>query len=179
MGEIVTSRISNPRWVTLISEWLDTPDYERKFASDAEFYRVNKIPSQTGIRLKKQILERRSSEEAKDDFTLTLERLKIKALRGDNARYMEMWLTVNGWLKRQQEVKVDLSINADEFARRNLDAIRELDEESDNRVVEVPSEPALLPENLREDTGQDGSEGSEVAGLGTSEEGNLLSPEVG
>ena len=74
------------------------------------------------------------------------------------ANKIELMGRMRGWIKNEpQEIK--LVISADERARRNLEAEREL-REAGYRMDEVQEEPTLLPEKLRLDSGQSPSSDS-------------------
>ena len=88
------------------------------------------------------------TKEEKDE-ELVLKALKKMAVDDGNASAAKFWLQATGKFEEKSQVKLNVEISADEYARRNLEAERQLREwEQSNRprVEEVSEEPPLLSE---------------------------------
>ena len=94
--------------------------------------------------------QEKSDEEQKVE---ALYKLQEEVMTGTNvpANKWETFFKLKGWYEPKQEIRVGLS--ADEIARRNLLAEREL-RESGFGVEEVSEESGVLSKELRLDTGQ-------------------------
>ncbi len=88
------------------------------------------------------------TQEEKDE-ELVLKALKKMAINDHNASAAKFYLQATGKFEEKSQVNLNVEISADEYAKRNLEAERQLREwEQSNRlrVEEVPEEPTLLSE---------------------------------
>jgi len=91
-------------------------------------------------------------EQPQEQYSLSEKEQVLNALRDlcikhGNAFAGKTWLQAKDEFVEKQEVKVGLTAN--EIARRNFEAERQL-RKAGYRVVEVQKEPSLLPQNIRE-----------------------------
>lgn len=157
-------KISREKLVAEIAIRMDTPDIERDPYTDKEFCHIWNISQLTYIKWKKKIIVQRESELGETEADRFMNRMYELAMEGRNAKYAELWARIKGVLKDKSEVKVDLTISADDFVRRNLRAESELGMEG-YRVSEMPKKPPVLPKPLCLDSGQGSSDESSVASV--------------
>jgi len=149
--------------IALIAEREATPVMKRVPFHDTVFCRENGCSLVTYKKYRKQIENEPkivpNGEQSYENYLQFLWENKHK-----NSKYAELWGKAMGVLKDKSEVKVDLSINPDEFARSNIEAERRL-RESQDRVVTVQEKPTALLSELCVDSGQDITGDSEVEEL--------------
>ncbi len=153
--------------VAKIMERLATPMIERDPQSDEQFCKKLGFSYVTYLSDKKKIEEAWAKGDITDEVTKYMKRLEELALIGRNPKFMEMLLKIKNIYKEKSEVKIDLTLSAEDLIRRNLRAEAELNAEGYG-VEEVPNESPVLPEELRLGTGQDKTGDSPMAGVESS-----------
>jgi len=110
------------------------------------------LKEQTEKKRERDRLERGDEEEkVESEVNNLLDHLYEEAMKPNaTAGKMELYLKARGRLVEKREDRIVVELSADEIARRNLRAEREL-RESGYRVEEMQEELLILPKNVRKD----------------------------
>ena len=161
--------------IRIYTQWRQVPETERELRTQEDFARFHKVHVRTLARWNRE-LEAVESKEEKDRVIAFRDKLYMDAMRPKApSKTMELYARMEGLLTDKSEVKVKLEYDADEIARRNLEAERQLREsgygvwKGGYGVAEVPTERPLLLKDLRK--GERPTEGDDtIRDVGTSGE---------
>ena len=141
---------------------LKKPTYDR-FAAEWKFKKDEKISAEEQYRRVWETDEQKDERRRAEILNKLYDRVMEKGDHNAAFRFAQ----IKGWITEKKEIRVGL--NADEVARRNLEAERQL-REGGYRVGEVQEKPPVLHDELCPPTGQGESGCDSVETLASLEE---------
>tara|TARA_R100000750_G_C2285406_1_gene72832 strand:+ start:141 stop:617 length:477 start_codon:yes stop_codon:yes gene_type:complete len=152
-----------PKTKEVVFKYLDTPFAERQPVKDflkenrlqrvslykgELLYATEKSAEEKDARLR-MLKKREAADKLGDMITpeedkwASMEKAIYEKGLAGTVKAQELYAKIKGKIK-PEELDVKIGLSADEIARRNLEAERQLREEDGHRVEKVPEEPSLL-----------------------------------
>lgn len=134
-------------------KWLDTPvaerlDTEKSLRAYAKAHSISEWTLLAWRDAKYHNIPGSRSAKSKQD---KIKDALYRAAMVGNVKAIELWLEMEGLLKKKPEVEEDYKLSADQIARLSIEAERELNSigVADKGEDEVSEESSLLPTDIR------------------------------